>query len=106
MKVSMTKFYREVTGRTTANRATTGAALTRWGVPFTERAGGKGDVVDIAHLESARAKWQQEVANGEARKRPTKPGEPDAMLIQIDDKINELIGRFDQLLSALTTKKR
>jgi len=71
MKVSLTKFYQEITGSSTANRSITEAAMQRWGVPFEIAEGAKGDAVDVVYLEPARKAYAAERAELEARRGPS-----------------------------------
>lgn len=64
MKISVSKFYQEVTKSKTANSVVCQPALERWGVPFTK--GIKGDAVDASYLDVAKAKWEAECAEREA----------------------------------------
>lgn len=110
MKVSISKFYKEVTGKTTVNRGTCTLALARWGVPVDDLgANVKGDAVDIAHLESAKKIHAAEVAervrvaatvkktNGSASARGTPPLVSDGDLLQ-------LLVRLDDNVAAISTK--
>ena len=64
MKVSVSKFYKSVTGSVTAARETTVPALKRWGVPFDEAGMTTqgGEVVDVAYLPKAQEAYAAEQA--------------------------------------------
>jgi hypothetical protein len=90
MFVSRSKFYKAVTGTTTANSAIVEPALKRWGVPYMPN-GTKGDAVDIVHLETAKKIWEAEKAAREERavargRRPTQKARanPDALAANTD----------------------
>jgi len=73
MRVSLGSFYKEVTGTTTCARATTRAALKRWGIPFdepTDRRGAR--AVDIVHIETAKKLWAVEKEALAARRKTFK----------------------------------
>jgi hypothetical protein len=70
MKVSLTKFYQEITGASTANRSVTEAAMQRWNVPYEISEGSKGDAVDVVYLEPARKAYAAERAESDARRGP------------------------------------
>ena len=117
MKVSISKFYKEVTGKTTVNSATCTAALERWGVPFDDMASKtKGDAVDVSHLELAKKVYATEVAAHDARvtqradaKKARANGTPPLVddgellrvLVQLDDNVVTLGTKLDALLKHL-----
>jgi hypothetical protein len=105
MKVSLSKFYQEVTGTTTATRTTTGAALKRWGIPFDEAAA-KSDAVDVAHLADAKAKHAEEVAakamKQAAKPRPTVAREEWDALVERVEAIAQAVGRIEAAVAKLS----
>ena len=118
MKISVSKFYQEVTKSKTANSVVCQPALERWGVPFTK--GIKGDAVDASYLDVAKAKWEAECAEREKRKllrfngkkaKPqshnpfgatTAPRAKDdpllPLIVRLDDRVAELQRQMDRLL--------
>lgn len=110
MKVSMSKFYKEVTGSNTANRVVTQKALERWGVPYDQFDNGakKGDAVDVTFLEQAREKWKSESAERVAKrdaKRASAPLVDDeqllTLLVRFDDNITAINGKVDAIIKHL-----
>ena len=82
MKISLSKFYQEITGKTTANLSTTTRALTRWGIPFDPNAN-KVDRVEVRFLDAARVKWQEETAAAAAQGQTNShPGSGDSERMQ------------------------
>lgn len=101
MKVSQSKFYKEVTGSKTANRKVTEPALERWGVPF-DKTDGKGDVVDVAHLDAARAVFAIEQAARDAKRvKPALKDDEDLLmlLIRLEDNVEGISAKLDRLLA-------
>jgi len=73
MKISMSKFYREVTNTSTVNKHTIVPALIRWGVPYDDTEA-KRDCIDIVHLETAKKLWASEqAAKALAREKAPRP---------------------------------
>ena len=73
MKISMSKFYREVTNTSTVNKNTIVPALIRWGVPYDDTEA-KRDCIDIVHLETAKKLWASEqAAKALAREKAPRP---------------------------------
>jgi hypothetical protein len=123
MKISLSKFYKEVTGTSTVNRATTTAALARWGVPFDDNTA-KSDVVDIVHLASATATHAAEKAAREAA-RPARNGNGaahastsrlGAVEVKLDavaatvfathDRADAIDGKLDSIIKKLATMSK
>jgi hypothetical protein len=113
MKVSMTKFYNEITGSRTGNKTVIGPALERWGVPFDQPNGisGKGDAIDVKWLEVAREKYAAEVAarkeriakvqtQKQAKRAVAAVADADglALLVRLDDNMKDLNRKLDALM--------
>jgi hypothetical protein len=100
MKVSMSKFYKDVTGRTTANRKTTANALKRWNVPFDEAAGTT-DVVDVAHLSLARAAWEVELKEQAAKTGNPAGGTLLTRMAALEQRLANMESLIDAVASAI-----
>lgn len=68
MKISLGKFYQEVTGSKTTARHSITTALDRWKIPYDADVGPGADAVDIAYLGAAKVSYSEEVAAGEHAK--------------------------------------
>lgn len=111
MKISASKFYREVTGKTTASHATVLPALKRWGVPIPVGYVKKTEVFDIEHLPQAKIIWakeQEEVAARRARRlanhRPldgVPPKNTHESYFTTLDKINKRLTGIEQCLNSI-----
>jgi hypothetical protein len=103
MKISLSKFYKEITGKTTVNRSTTTGALTRWGVPFEDNSA-KADVVDIVHLEGAKATYAAEQAVKEAARASRPPAHGNGHDHGLDLKIDALAQRVELLIESINAR--
>jgi hypothetical protein len=72
MKVSLTKFYHEVTGNSTTDKKLSIACLDRWQVPYDKDAG-KRDVVDVKYLGQAAIAHKAEQDEREAKRKAREP---------------------------------
>ena len=107
MKVSLSKFYREVTGTTTVNRSSVVAAMTRWNVPYDE-GNPKGDVVDVMHLPAASLQWREEQAAREAKRRvaaPTADESVRARLAAIEVRVDRLTDAQEAAIVRIDTMR-
>jgi hypothetical protein len=99
MKISLSKFYKEVTSSTTVNRKTTEAALRRWKIPFDHKSKAN-DVVDADHLPTARALWAAEKAK-QAAQRAAKNGNGHAHAAPNADDVVTMMARVEKKIDAI-----
>lgn len=80
MKVSISKFYTEVTGLNAPSKDRSIESLKQWDVPLPENPWSHANCVDVAYLDIAKAKYKQELEakhrDRVTKKRPVKPPEP------------------------------